>query len=329
MKQTVMINLCRLLIIVPWLIIGSAAYAAIDPTELAVEVRCGSGRTTFFGDTIVDIKVSVIVPTKYDLADQKIADEVVSAAHTKALNECPRPPEATRRRPQTRRFGPRRKDTKDTMSGRNGKIDISEEGHAGGDRTCFFKEEKLDCPGYLYKTPNRRRLEQEKAASLARQQTYQEQVRQAELKAQTERAATLARQQAAAEQRRRSELEAQARLDQKTQAFADQHGVNGGWVNWQQLRANPFSYDGKTLLFIVRFDRMISPTSGLFNGMMVTELPNNAFLEPKVVVLVAKVTGASEIKNALGGTEQVPQATYVSHAFCEQQNCGDYAGRLR
>jgi hypothetical protein len=64
-------------------------------------------------------------------------------------------------------------------------------------------------------------------------------------------------------------------------------------------------------------------------GMIVTELPSNAFLEPRVVLLVAKVTGASEIKNVLGGTEQVPQAAYVSHVFCQQQNCGDYAGRLR
>lgn len=82
MKGTVMINLCRLSMIVPWLVMGSGAHAAIDSTELAIETRCGSTRTGFFGDTSVDIKVSVIVPKKYDLADQKIADEVVSAAHT-------------------------------------------------------------------------------------------------------------------------------------------------------------------------------------------------------------------------------------------------------
>ena len=272
------------------------------------------------------MKVSVTVPKKYDLADQQIADEVVSAAHTKALKECPRPPEATAASRQRRWVRPKRQSTRD---GRNGTIDISEEGYAGGDRTCFFKGEELSCPGYLYKTPSRRRVEQEKAASLARQQAAAEQQRRSELEAQAERARSLAQQQAAAEQRRRSELEAQARLDQRTQAFADQHGVNGGWVNWQQLRANPFSYDGKTLLFIARFERMISPTSGLFNDMIVTDLLGNAFLEPKAVLLVAKVTGTSEIKNALGGTEQVPQATYVSHAFCEQQNCGDYTGRLR
>jgi hypothetical protein len=63
MKGTVMINLCRPSIIVPWLVMGSAAYAAIDPTELAIETRCGSTRTVFFGDTSVDIKVSVIVPS--------------------------------------------------------------------------------------------------------------------------------------------------------------------------------------------------------------------------------------------------------------------------
>ncbi len=226
----------------------------------------------------------IIVPKKYDLADRKIADEVVSAAYTKVLKECPAP-RGTRLQ--------------------YGKMKIGEEGHyAGEDRTCFFTEKEIRCPDYLYSIPHTRRAEEQRASIIARQQ-------------------------AADEQRRRSELEAQARLDEKTQAFADEHGVNGGWVNWQQLRANPYSHDGKILLFNVRFEKMISPTSGLFNGMLVTELPANAFLEPKAVLLVAKVTGASEIKNRLGGTEQVPQATYVSHVFCEQENCMDYAGHLR
>lgn len=285
-----MINLSKLLIIFPWLLMGSAAYAAIDPTELRIERHCV--RNGALPDRW-EVNVDVIVPKTYDLADRKIADEVVSAAYTKVLEECP-PPRGTKLR--------------------RGRMTVNEEGYGEGDRRCFFTEKKIDCPDYLYRAPSRRRAEQQRAAELAQRH-------------------------AAEEQQRQSQLETKAPLDEKTQAFADKHGVDRGWIDgylgWKRLHANPFSYEGGTFLFRVKLERMISPTSGIFDGftpsayMIVTGLPRDTFLDPKAVLLAAKVTGASEIKTFFGGTMQVPQATYVGHVFCESEKCKDYAGTLR
>lgn len=142
-------------------------------------------------------------------------------------------------------------------------------------------------------------------------------------------AAQVARERAAEEQQRRNRLEAQARLDHKIQSFADKHGADGGWLDWKRLRANPFSYEGKILVFNASFEKMVSPTSGIFNGVLVTGLPRNAFLQPSDVLLAGKVRGTSDIKTESGGTGQVPHVEYVAHVSCQERNCKDYAGRLR
>ena len=135
-----------------------------------------------------------------------------------------------------------------------------------------------------------------------------------------------------AEERRKKEAEAQKQLVQKVQAFADKHGVNGGWVHWQRLRANPFAYEGKVLMFDVKFERMITPTSGIFgeymlNNIVVTDIPRGSFVEPRPVLLAGKVTGFSTMKNDWGG---VPQVKYVGHTFCQLALCADYScGRIR
>lgn len=133
----------------------------------------------------------------------------------------------------------------------------------------------------------------------------------------------------AAQEKQQREM-AQRALDAKTQGFADRYGASGGWVNWQRLRINPFSYEGKILLFNAEFERMLTPTSGIFNGAVFSNIPQNTFTQPGTVLLAGKVLGTVNIKNQFGGEVPVPNVRYLGHINCRNSDCdGYFRGNLR
>lgn len=113
--------------------------------------------------------------------------------------------------------------------------------------------------------------------------------------------------------------------DSKAQAFADRFGASGGWVNWQRLETNPFSYEGKTLVFNARFQRMITPTAGIFdNNIVFSDLPKNTFISPGLFLVAGKVLGTTTIKNQFGADISVPNVEYLGHISCRDSECGGY-----
>jgi len=132
-----------------------------------------------------------------------------------------------------------------------------------------------------------------------------------------------------AEQEKQQQEQAQRTLDQKLQAFAAKYGALG-WIKWETLLANPFSAEGKVYLFNAEFTRMITPTSGIFNDIVVSDVPRNAFTTPTKTLLAGKVLGTTNIKNQLGGEVSVPHVRYLGHVACRDPDCeGYFRGRLR
>ena len=126
----------------------------------------------------------------------------------------------------------------------------------------------------------------------------------------------------AATQKKQQQETSQRNLDQKAPAFADKYGATGGWVNWDRLKSNPFSYEGKVLLFNAEFKRMITATSGIFEGIVVSDIPRNAFTGTNTVMLAGKVLGTTNVKNQMGGEVSLPHIKYLGHMICANSDCG-------
>lgn len=123
-----------------------------------------------------------------------------------------------------------------------------------------------------------------------------------------------------AQERARQLAERQA--DQRLQAFATRHGVTHGWVNWRSFKANPFAAEGQILLFNVELKSMVTATEGLFTNCLFVDIPRNAIVEPRPVVIAGKVLGVTKAK--VGPYEmQVPKIKYIGHEFCGRKDCKD------
>lgn len=108
----------------------------------------------------------------------------------------------------------------------------------------------------------------------------------------------------------------------KAQSFANRHRVDGGWVNWNSLKANPFALVGKTLMFNTRLEKMNSPNEGVFSGVLFVGVPGSAFTDGRPVVLAGKVLGNAKLKT--GPFEILaPRVQYVAHEFCSESECRD------
>ena len=146
----------------------------------------------------------------------------------------------------------------------------------------------------------------------------------AEVSEANEQIRNIAAQQRATQDRQRQE-QTQRNLNIKAQAFADKYGATGGWVQWDRLGSNPFSYQDKVLLFNTEFLSMITPTSGIFRyravTIVVSGIPNNTFTHQATVMLAGKVLGTTNVKNQLGGEVSVPQVRYLGSMVCQNSDC--------
>ena len=138
---------------------------------------------------------------------------------------------------------------------------------------------------------------------------------------------------AAQQHRQRAEQaqqQAQRALNQRVQAYADKYGAIG-WAKWDILRANPFAHKNKVFLFNTSLSRMITPTSGIFEGdILVSDIPKNAFTNTNKVTLAGKVLGNTNVKNQMGGEASVPHIKYLNHIVCQSSDCnGFFSATLR
>lgn len=123
-------------------------------------------------------------------------------------------------------------------------------------------------------------------------------------------------------QRRQQYQAAKDAADQRVQIFADRHGVTEGWVKWQSFRANPFAFEGQVLLFNTSLQSMTSPSEGLFSEILFVDIPRNAIVDQRNLVIAGKVIGVTRTK--VGPYDlQVPKVRYLGHMLCQTQDCSD------
>jgi hypothetical protein len=111
---------------------------------------------------------------------------------------------------------------------------------------------------------------------------------------------------------------------EKSRAMAEKYGASC-WAEWDSLRANPFAQEGKTVLFHnAEFEKMLTATDGLFNGLLFVDIPKGMFTGRKPVVLAGKVMGATNVKSPFGGDVQVPKVKFLGAEFCGESACKDF-----
>jgi len=175
----------------------------------------------------------------------------------------------------------------------------------------------------------KKRADEERLARQRDEQAGAENVRRAQAvrRQQAERSAELAAQ--ATKQKEQADIQA------RSAAFVAANGVKH-FVTIRQLAANPFVYQGQVVAVYAVFEQMNSATEGLFSGsefsdvLLVSGAPSARFTQPRSMVMLAgRVVGKQEVKLPLLGPTLVPHLSFVGSAFCQKQNCLDYAINLK
>jgi hypothetical protein len=135
---------------------------------------------------------------------------------------------------------------------------------------------------------------------------------------------------------------ADARDDANRKRFDDFTARNhiSTWVTAQQLSANPFKYQGKTVGIIVQLDRMLSPTVALVSGALEDDggslqLHNITpdFPDSNHSVLLAVRAGPRETLVGTTGPAETTSVTRIDSVTCTQSSCLDWTtwarGKLR
>jgi hypothetical protein len=177
-------------------------------------------------------------------------------------------------------------------------------------------------------------IERARREEVARQRAAEEAARRAELK---RRKAELERKKAEEnrirEEQKKREIEkkkedAKKRLNE----FVSKNGVKA-YPSIDELYANPFVYEGKTIAIVAFFEAMESATSGIFmvstgqwsnpKPFFVSGIPKGIFrVSGKVIFLAGKVLGKTETPLPLFGL-QVPHLKFVDVHFCKDNKCSD------
>lgn len=104
-------------------------------------------------------------------------------------------------------------------------------------------------------------------------------------------------------------------------------------VAYDKLKANPFNYEGKSILTKLRFMAMRTSSSGIFDNphghgdspMLVTDLPKTLFSNSQTAILAVKVIGTTTIDQP-SGKQTVPHLKYLDAIKCQRGDCSDVMG---
>jgi len=111
--------------------------------------------------------------------------------------------------------------------------------------------------------------------------------------------------------------------------FARQYGVQE-LANESNLFTNPFQYQGKTIAATLRFERMMTANSAVFEGgqglFVISNIPNGTYKSKrdKRDLIAVTVIGTTELKGIpMVNSMQVPNLKFVGIHFCQDWNCSD------
>lgn len=99
------------------------------------------------------------------------------------------------------------------------------------------------------------------------------------------------------------------------------------WVSKDKLYINPFLYEGKTVVTMAHFDRMLSATDGIFDTMayplVVSSIPRSYFSSQVDVLLAVDVIGNIETNIPMRGNTTVPHLKFVGAHQCQNESCDE------
>jgi len=110
-------------------------------------------------------------------------------------------------------------------------------------------------------------------------------------------------------------------------AFMQEAGAKE-WVAKGQLVANPFIYEGDTVVVWMKFYTMVARDETLFDlredPFLVSEIPPGRFTqEGQSVLLAGRVLGKEYVKLPMLGDVLVPHIEYTDAHICQQQRCAE------
>jgi hypothetical protein len=123
------------------------------------------------------------------------------------------------------------------------------------------------------------------------------------------------------EARRAEEERKKQEVRKRYNEFVKKNGVQA-WPSGNELSANPFVYEGKTVAIRAEFKEMLTPTQGIFDYFVVSNIPKGLFTSSRTnVVLAGRVIGKTEVK--MGLEMSVPHLKFVGVHFCKNYDCSD------
>lgn len=132
-----------------------------------------------------------------------------------------------------------------------------------------------------------------------------------------------------AEMKKLEEEKKQEEIYNRSLKFVEKYGIQA-WPSINELFANPFVYEGKTIAIIATFQMMQSATNGLFDRsgtpFVVSNIPKGIFTgNHNYFALAGKVLGNIEY-NILGTNRHIPHLKFVGVHFCEKGDDCTFAG---
>jgi hypothetical protein len=161
-------------------------------------------------------------------------------------------------------------------------------------------------------------------------------LRQQEAEAQRAQDRRQAQQRSADNARQQVELQNQQRKQAaaaKAQRVADRYRADG-WIPWSKVNANQFAYDGKVLMVLTTFERMLTSDTAQFGDPLFAQpvvalgVPRTTFTEQRHLILVGRLTTSSDERSSQSAGMGIPviRMRYIGHEFCSETKCTDFTG---
>jgi len=99
------------------------------------------------------------------------------------------------------------------------------------------------------------------------------------------------------------------------------------WPSIKELYVNPFVFENNNVAIVLKFKRMLSATTGMFEykrrAILIYNIPKGRFVKSSTVLLAGRVKGNTVIDTNIGGKLTVPKIEYKEVYFCKKSYCDD------
>lgn len=114
---------------------------------------------------------------------------------------------------------------------------------------------------------------------------------------------------------------AKANYDNFNKKYKIQH-----WLTIDDLKVNPFIYEGKRVAIETTFEKMITAEKAIFgDDVIASDIPKGLFSKQASIILAGKVLGNEAVKTPFGGEVLLPHLKFIGAYFCETWGCRDIA----